>query len=222
MKIIWTCFFVLFLPIYSFLQPLNDNCINATNLCANETVFSDNILATSSICPGCEDGEFQSGNFCFELNNTVWFSFTTNDVGGSVTVDIGNINCTSDTVPSANNELQAVIISASTPCDESTYEQVSNCISAATSNLTLLANSLTANTTYYIQIDGAELGSLTASECGFSILISGEAVESNIDAGEDLSIFPGESIQLSGIAAGTFSWSPIESLSDPSILNPEC
>lgn len=221
MKLFFCTFFSLALTTSSFLQPVNDSCINAINLCANESVFSDNILATSSICPGCEDGELQSGNFCFELNNSVWFSFTTNETGGSVTTTISNINCTSDTVSSANNELQAVIISASTPCDESTYEQVSNCISSATNSITLLANSLAANTTYYLQIDGAESGSLTASECGFAVLISGDAVEPNINAGEDLSIFPGESIQLSGISSGVFSWSPVESLSDPSVLNPE-
>ena len=130
MKFIWTCFFVLFLPISSFLQPVNDNCINATNLCAGQSVISNNFLATSSICAGCEDGAVQTGNFCFELNNSVWFAFTTNDLGGAVTATISNLNCSSDTLPSANNELQAVIVSASIPCDESTYEQVSNCISA--------------------------------------------------------------------------------------------
>jgi gliding motility-associated-like protein len=220
LKIIWTCFFVLSLPLYCFLQPVNDNCINAINLCANESIISNNLLATASICVGCEDGELQTGNFCFELNNSVWFSFTTNEIGGSVSATISNINCTSDTVPSANNELQAVIISASTPCDETTYEQVSNCISAAANNITLLANSLNANTTYYIQVDGAESGSLTASECGFSILISGDGVEPIINAGEDLSIFPGETIQLSGVASGDFYWLPVDYLSDPTVLNP--
>ena len=220
MKFIWTCFFVLFLPISSFLQPVNDNCINATNLCAGQSIISNNFLATSSICAGCEDGAVQTGNFCFELNNSVWFSFITNDLGGSVTATISNINCTSDTLPSANNELQAVIVSASIPCDESTYEQASNCISAEANNLILLANNLSASTTYYLQIDGAETSLLSASECGFSIILSGDGVEPNVNAGDDLSIFPGESIELSGEANGNISWSPSETLNNSALLNP--
>ena len=221
LKLIYSLLFLLLSTTSSFLQPpINDDCLNAIELCANQPINSSNLLATISACPGCEDGSSGSGNFCFELNNTVWFTFTTNSNGGTVTADINIISCTSDTLPSANNELQAVIIDASIPCDESSYTQVSNCVSGSSINFTILANNLTPNSTYYIQVDGAETTSLTAAECGFEILISGEAINPIIDAGEDLSVLPGESVQLSGFADGTINWLPIETLSNPSTLNP--
>ena len=122
MKFYLSLLFLLLAATSSYLQiPLNNDCLNATDLCANQTLYSTNLQATSSVCPGCQDGNASSGNFCFEINNTVWFSFTTNSLGGNVIANINILSCTSDTLASANNELQAVIIEATVPCDESTY-----------------------------------------------------------------------------------------------------
>ncbi len=157
-------------------QPTNDNCLNATNLCANEAITATNQDATVDACPGCSDGASTAGNFCFGLDNTVWFSFTTNDSGGDVNVDLTGINCA--TGAGFDDELQGVIIEAGTPCDESTYTLVSNCTTASGS-LSLSATGLDPNTTYYVQIDGDFNGAgiTDPAECNFTIEASGPGVE---------------------------------------------
>ena len=221
MNFLLTSVFTLLIPAYCFLQPINDNCINAINLCEGQPVLGNNLQASAVSCVGCEDGASSSGNFCFEYNNTVWFSFVTNNTGGDVLLNFSTINCSSDTVPTANNELQGVVIQADVPCDESTYSLVSNCVSGSSNNMNLVANNLNANTLYYVQIDGAQTALLSASECEFTVEISGQGVEQLVEAGEDASIFPGESIALNGQANGSILWSPEESLSDPGISSPE-
>jgi len=215
-------FAFIFLVFDIFSQPPNDNCINATVLCANQIQLFSNANATIDTCAGCSDGVSSAGNFCFELNNTVWFSFTTNSDGGTLIATFSNIVCNGDTFATASNELQAIIIEASIPCDESSYTEVSNCESGSSSNFTLLANNLAPNTTYYIQVDGGESGSgiTDPAECGFSIVLSGEAIESSVNAGEDQYVFPGESVILNGTSEGTVNWTPSTSLSNASITTP--
>lgn len=155
-------------------QQANDGCLQAQNLCPNVTYSSSNIGATVDTCAGCEDGANSVGNFCFELNNSVWFSFNTNSIGGNATVNITNLSCL---VGAGNDdELQAVVIDAAIPCDESTYTSVSNCESNQAGNFTLNAAGLLPNTTYYVQIDGDINGSVNAAECDFEIMVSGGAV----------------------------------------------
>jgi gliding motility-associated-like protein len=191
----------------------NDNCIDATTLCYNQTQFASNQNATVSACNECEDGANMSGNFCYELNNTVWFTFTTNNTGGDVFVNFSNINC--DNTNGFNNSIQATVISASVPCDESTYNLVSNCETSNT-DFQLSANNLLPNTTYYIQVDGDSIsGDLFPASCGFNISVEGEGVEVLIDAGEGSSIFRGESTTLNGTGPANSVWSPASTLSDP-------
>ena len=203
-------------------QPSNDDCVNATVLCANQLQLFSNAGASIDTCAGCADGITNTGNFCFELNNTVWFSFTTNSNGGSVSADFSNIICNGDTFSTASNQLQAIIIEAAIPCDESSYVAVSNCESGSSNNFTLFANNLSPNTTYYIQVDGGETGPgiTDPAECGFSIVLSGEGIESSVNAGEDQYLFPGESVSLNGNAEGTITWNPSNSLSNSNVANP--
>ncbi len=198
---------------FTFFSQGNDNCNNAITLCYNQTQFASNQNATVSACNGCEDGANMSGNFCYELNNTVWFNFTTNNSGGDVFVNFSNINC--NNTNGFNNSIQAAIISASVPCDESTYNLVSNCETSET-DFQLSANNLLPNTTYFIQVDGDSIsGDLFPASCGFNITIDGEGVEIMIDAGEGSSIFRGESASLIGTGPINSVWSPPSSLSDP-------
>ncbi len=222
MRLFYILFFILFTVLSGISQPINDGCANATNLCANQSQQSTNTSATVDACPGCSDGSSLIGNFCFALNNTVWYSFTTNENGGDMTAVFSNIICNGDTIPATSNQLQAVIIDASIPCDESTYSAISNCEEGSSNNFTLLSSNLSPNTTYYILVDGGEtgIGVSNPAQCGFSILLSGEAVDPNIDAGENLYIFPSESIELNGLTSGSVSWLPDGSLSNASILNP--
>jgi len=157
-------------------QPANDDCANAINLCPNTPVNATNQDATVDACPGCADGASTAGNFCFGLENTIWFTFTTDADGGDVDVNLTGINCVGGA--GFDDELQGVIVEAGTPCDESTYSLVSNCPTSA-GTLTLSATALNPNTTYYIQIDGDLNGAgiTDPATCNFAIEITGTGVE---------------------------------------------
>ena len=68
-------------------QPGNDDCTSPITLCANQAQSGNTQDATISVCIGCSDGATAAGNFCFALENTVWFSFTTNSTGGDAQID---------------------------------------------------------------------------------------------------------------------------------------
>lgn len=157
-------------------QPANDNCVNAINLCPNVQVSGTNQDASVDACSGCSDGASTAGNFCYSLENTIWYMFTTDSDGGDVSVDLTGINCVSGV--GLDNELQGVIIEAGVPCDESTYNLMSNCPTAS-GTMNLSATGLNPNTTYYIQIDGDFTGAgiTDPAMCNFSILLSGTGVE---------------------------------------------
>ena len=172
----WTCKFcvslwMLLFSAVAWAQPANDNCANATVLCPNQTYPSGNVSATAEV--GGADGATANGTFCFTVENTVWFTFTSNAAGGAVTVDINQINCLS----SAGSNLSAVLIEANTPCDPATYTMISNCESSNPGPLALTAAALAPNTTYYVIVDGDTTGGVNPSECDFSLAVSGPAVD---------------------------------------------
>ena len=158
-------------------QPSNDDCSSATVLCANTPLQGSNSSATVDVCTGCSDGATTNGNFCFALDNTVWFQFQTNSSGGDAQVDFSNLSF--NTNSGFDTQLQAVMIQAGTPCDESTYTAVSNCESQGSANFTLSATGLSPNTTYYILVDGdmSGTGVTNAAEASFDISVSGTAVQ---------------------------------------------
>lgn len=157
----------------SLAQPINNACANAYELCPGQVYSGSNVGATASVCPGCED-DF---NFCFPTDNTVWYSFTTNAIGGDVQVDIFNL--VFETNAGQDNELQATLIEVSVPCNSPAYVAIGNCVSNATGNFTLNAAGLAPNTTYYLVIDGdnSGVGITSAAECSFELSISGTGVE---------------------------------------------
>lgn len=211
-----TFFWVGFIIQFNALGQANNNCSNAQVLCGSQSQISTNSGATIDVCSGCSDGSSASGNFCYSLNNTVWFTFTTNSTGGSVTVSISNLQCVVGT--GVGNGLQASVIQATTPCVESTYTLVSSCETGSNTDFTLNANSLLPNTTYYIQVDGSE-GVNGAAQCGFTIAVSGIGVDVNINAGENQTISEGQSAELIGTGPIGSVWSPSSSLSSSTSPN---
>lgn len=202
----------------SFTAQTGDNCSEVVVVCANQSLFASNESATTDVCAGCEDGQTEDGNFCFALNNTIWLSFQTNNVGGDVNVSFSNLNC--NTSSGYNTSIQAAIISATTPCDESTYSLVSNCNSGSNSSFNLNTTSLPANTTFYIQIDGDSItGNTNAAECGFNVLLSGTGVEFNLNAGADTTINFNSAAALSGSGPAGSTWSPTSTVGDPNATN---
>lgn len=149
-------------------QPLNDACNNAQLLCPNVPLSGSNENATATVCPDCED-DF---TFCFSGDNTVWYTFTTNDTGGDVTIDIFNLTFISSA--GQGTQLQAVIVTAIVPCDAATFSTAGNCEAGSAVDFTLTATGLPANTTYYVIINGAMNGGATApAEATFDIAAQG-------------------------------------------------
>jgi gliding motility-associated-like protein len=199
------------------LGQVNNDCSGASVLCSNQSQTGNNFGATAEICDGCGDGSSSDGNFCYELDNTVWYTFVTNSTGGNVILNIANIQCL--VANGVGNGLQAVIIEAGTPCNESTYSAVSNCESGSATDFVITASSLSPNTTYYIQIDGIRDVN-GAAECSFNLALTGEGVDIIIEAGEDQIILEGESTILEGSGPQGSIWSPATGMSDPNNPSP--
>lgn len=151
-------------------QAAYNNCSDALELCPGVTQTANNIDANSTLCANCED-DF---SFCFDGENTVWFTFTTDDDGGDVNVDFSNL--TFENLPGQGNTLQATILEATVPCVSSSYNVVSNCENNAAGNFTLNAAGLNPETTYYIVVNG-EMGASDNAEATFDIEINGDGVD---------------------------------------------
>lgn len=151
-------------------QESYNNCSNALELCPGVTQTANNIDANSTLCTNCED-DF---SFCFEGENTIWFTFTTDDDGGDVNVDFSNL--VFENQPNQGSALQATVIEASVSCVSSSYNVISNCENSATNDFTLNAAGLNPETTYYVVVNG-EMGAAENAEATFDIEINGEGVD---------------------------------------------
>jgi gliding motility-associated-like protein len=185
-------------------------CSKALELCPNVTVSVNNIGANKTVCPGCED-DF---NFCFTANNTIWFKFTTNAIGGAVQLDFSNL--VFQVGVEVGTALQATILSASLPCDAASYSAVGNCISNGSAPFTLSAT-LNPSTTYYVVVSGdlPGTGNSSPAECTFNLTLSGPGVDRTASSisisANNTSICPNEVVTASaGLSAcpdsGTYQW----------------
>lgn len=160
-----------------FAQPANDNCADAEFLCPNVTVSGTNVDATVQICAGCQDEYFA----CIFPNNTVWYKFKTNSIGGIVTIDLNNIVYVTE--PGRMEDLDVVVYSFTSECIPSTYGTEFDCAAGASiggaNSFTLNSNALNPDTEYYIVINGNMLGAgiTLPGQATFDIEISGPAVE---------------------------------------------
>lgn len=185
-------------------------CSQALELCPNVTVSVTNIGANKTVCPGCED-DF---NFCFTANNTIWFKFTTNTVGGMVQIDFTNLVFQPGF--EVGNALQATMFSASLPCDPASYTAVGNCVSSGSTPFTLTAT-LNPSTTYYLVVSGESPapGLTTPAECTFDLTLSGIGVDRTASSisitTNDTSICPNEVLTATASLSecpdsGTYQW----------------
>lgn len=165
-------FFAVFMCSPLHAQETYNQCIDALEICPNESYSVNNIGANITFCPGCED-DFA---FCFTPQNSIWLSFTTNAVGGDVQVDFTNL--VFEMSAGQDTELQATIIEATAPCDATTYTQIGNCLSNESGNFSLFAAGLNPTTTYYIVIDGDDtgMGITEPAECTFDVSVSGVGI----------------------------------------------
>ena len=161
-----------FLSQISVAQSDYNVCSQALELCPNVTISVTNIGANKTVCPGCED-DF---NFCFTANNTIWFKFTTNTIGGAVQIDFSNLVFQPGF--EIGTALQATMFSASLPCDPASYIAVGNCVSSGSTPFSLAAT-LNPSTTYYLVVSGESPapGLTTPAECTFDLTLSGIGVD---------------------------------------------
>jgi|SRR5690554_2318747 len=171
LKIKQISFFLMLISAFGVIaQEDYNNCANALELCPNTSFSLNNINANATVCNNCED-DF---SFCFAGENTIWMTFTTNDIGGTVTIDFSNI--VFENIAGQGNALQAAIIEATLPCISSSYSLISNCEDNGTGNFSLDATALPPNTTYYVVVNGA-MGTTDNAEATFDVLLSGVGVD---------------------------------------------
>lgn len=149
-----------------FSQPINDACENAIRICPGETYTGSTIGATQ---------QASDYNVCYTSENSIWYVFTTNSVGGGVTVDFTNLVFNTD--PSYGQNLQALFFKTSGGCGVTPYTPMSDCGDDITDFSINEIVVLAPNTDYYIQISGSKDGTINPSECTFDIEISGTGVE---------------------------------------------
>jgi len=161
---------------FLFAQPSNDNCTNATILCPNLPVSGNNTGATLETCGtlgGCAD-DFP--NFGIVSESSVWYKFTTNSTGGTVTIDVTNIVFNPD--PNKGQAIQAMIFDVPVPCQGNDFAQISNVESNGTISFTLTSFALAVSTTYYVIIDGKTTGGATEpADATFDLEINGTAID---------------------------------------------
>ena len=170
-------YLLVFSIFYSFTllaQPSNDNCMNATVLCYNQIISGTTTNATAETCFDCADD--YPNTIGFTSSSSVWYTFTTNALGGNVTVSISNINFNPN--PSLGQALQAVIWEANSPCHGQSYNPIGVPQNNGTSNFTLSATGLLPNTTYYVMVNGDDSGpGVTGpAEATFDISTTGPGV----------------------------------------------
>lgn len=163
-------FFSLVLSGFLSAQPSNDNCSNAERLCPNVVLNGTTEGATVELS--------SDYNFCFTPDATVWYLFTTDSDGGTVTVEVSNLVFNPDV--NMGQQLESHIIAATTPCSIPSYTPLSACGGGATDFSVTSAIALDPNTTYYFLINGTNSGATLPAECDFQITISGDGVEQTI------------------------------------------
>ena len=152
-----------------FAQPTNDLCQNAVQLCPNETISGSTVDATVT--------SSSDNAFCFSTAATIWFYFITDADGGNVTIDLTGLSFDPD--PTFGQQIDAVIFEVGTPCTVATYVPNSACGSGSTDFSITSSVVLTANTTYYVQVNGRLVGAgvTEPAACDFDIEISGDAID---------------------------------------------
>ncbi|MCB0770512.1 MAG: gliding motility-associated C-terminal domain-containing protein [Flavobacteriales bacterium] len=189
-------------------QPPNSSCATAALLCAEQALSGNNTGSTS--VPG----------FCPSTQAAVWYTFTTNSVGGPVTVTVDNIDCPA--VAGMDDELSVVVLSGDGSCTLASFSGASTC-ALGDDIISLTSLALAPSTEYWILVSGAMNGGATIpAQCGFTVDVTGPGavvIGVDVSAGPDVVIGEGSSTQLQGIG-NTFDWSPTSGLSGNGIPDP--
>lgn len=185
----------------------NDHCSNAVNLSIGTTTSSQNTASTPN---PAEDPTYAScsSGLPVTLENTVWYSFTTNATGGNLKVTIDNIASS----PS-NTGIQVEILRVTGPnaCNPSDRTSIFCSAPGNTSDIIYGPNNLPPNTRYMIVIDG-----IAGNNATFDIILEGDAVDpllpGSIDnipnscAGIDPPVFASTTAASGGTPSYFYQW----------------
>jgi gliding motility-associated-like protein len=193
----------------AFCQPANDDCSTAAALCAEQPAAGDN---TGAVGP---PGQCNT-------DNVVWYTFTTNSVGGAAVVSVTDIDCPD--VGGMDNELGAVVLSGDGSCSLAAFNVVAPGCEIDSVDFSLTTVALAPSTTYWITVGGTQNNGATQySECAFNITASGpgvDVVDVDFDAGPDVDIALGGSTQLNAVGGTGHVWSPPSGLSGNMVPDP--
>lgn len=192
-------FFFLSCISIAFAQPANDACNSSESLCGGVSLNGNTAGA------GANNGEDGTpGLTCFAFEKTVWYSFSTNNVGGNVSVNVTNVSCTG-----SGNNLSGIIYEPGTACDPSTYTVVSNCETGSTVGFSLTATGLAPNSSFYVLITSGK-------DCSFDIEALGPGVSNSTAPSVSLSDNTGGTVceqtpvtftaTVSDCATPTYNW----------------
>lgn len=207
MRIAFTLALIIVAVTRTFAQPANDDCVDAVRLCAGQAMS------------GTNTGSGPTPGFCPATAAMVWYHFTTNSVGGDVTLNVSGIDCA--VVADTDNELSAVILTGDGSCIKEEFSAVSTC-EFDSLDFSTTAAGLLPGTQYWVLISGViDNGALNAAQCDFALTLSGPGVDVigvDLSAGPDVTIGQGESTRLQGVNGTT--WSPTAGLSGNGISDP--
>ena len=149
------------------------------------------------------------------LFRSLWYTFTTNSLGGQVDVQLTDMGC------GANKELSVVVLDFGVPCDATTYDLLQPCEHDSV-DFTMSVANLPPNTQYWIVVAGVLSGGIVA-DCGFNITVSGpgaDIIGVDFSAGPDVTLDQGGSTQLLATGGTTYDWSPLAFLSGNGTASP--
>lgn len=192
-------------------QPINDDCSHAVKLCNGQPMAGDNVGALSTMPAYCQPG-----------GEMVWFTFTTNSVGGPVNVHLELLDCAD--IPGMSKTMAIAVLSGDGSCDPASFQVVSGCESDSVDFSITTPQDLLPATTYWIVVIGMYGNGYTMpAECMFNITVDGpgaDIVGVDFSAGPDVVIPAGASTQLQATGGTTYYWSPPSGLSGNEVPDP--
>lgn len=201
---------VFLIGISAHAQPANDDCADAETLCAGQ------------VLPGGNSGSLGGTGFCPGTSQPVWYSFTTNSVGGDATFSLNDLSCA--LAVGADNELSMVVLIGDGSCTVGSFTAVAPCAQDSLDQ-DYVVTGLLPDTVYWLVVSGVQdNGSTLPASCNFSVSMSGpgvDIVDVDFDAGPDFEIQNGETVQILATGPGpNWSWSPTVGLSGNNIPDP--
>lgn len=191
-------------------QPPNSDCSTAALLCAEQPMAGNNTGATGTL-PG----------FCPSTDLLLWYTFFTNSVGGTVDVQLSGLDCPD--VVGMGDQLSVVVLAGDGSCTPASFTAVSVC-AQDDADFTTTTQVLLPSTQYWVVVAGATNGGATiAAQCDFGIVVQGpgaDVIGVDFDAGPDLEVVSGSSVQLEVIGGTNWNWTPTSGLSGNGIPNP--